>query len=71
MANFRLVDPQTVEQHNEYYEIRISPPGEEPYSVFFTTDEENLEETAAQVVSDQAQPGEWIVIPHRKKHGEA
>ena len=67
MHHFRLLDPHTLDQHDAYYEIRITPPGEEPFSVYFTTDETDIEETAAQVVADQAQPGEWVVLPHGAK----
>jgi hypothetical protein len=35
--------------------------------LFFTTNEENLEDVAAEIVTDQL-PGvkHWTVIPHRK-----
>lgn len=68
MAQYQLVDRSTIEHHNEYYEVRTTQNGEDqPQSLFFTTNEENLEDTAAAVAADHM-PGvkHWTVIPHRK-----
>lgn len=68
MAQYQLVEKAAIEHHNEYYEIRTTQnDNEHPQSLFFTTNEENLEDTAAAVVADQM-PGvkHWAVIPHRK-----
>ena len=66
MANYTLVEKHDIEDHNEYYEVRTTHT-DDPRSLFFTTNEENLETTAADVVADNM-PGakSWTVIPHRK-----
>ena len=68
MAQYQLVERAAIEHHNEYYELRTTQNGtEQPESIFFTTNEENLEEVAADVVTEHL-PGvkHWAVIPHRK-----
>lgn len=67
MAQYTLVKKHTIEHHNEYYEVRTTQQEGHPQSLFFTTNEENLEEVAADVVADHL-PGvtHWTVIPHRK-----
>lgn len=66
MAQYTLVEKQHIEEHNEYYEVRTTHT-DNPKSLFFTTNEENLETTAADVVADNM-PGvnNWTIIPHRK-----
>lgn len=66
MAQYQLVDKHNIEHHNLYYELRTTQTNE-PRSLFFTTNEENLEETAANIVADHL-PGtdHWAIIPHRK-----
>lgn len=68
MAQYQLVDKAAIEHHNEYYEVRSTQNSDDhPESLFFTTNEENLEDTAANIVADHM-PGvkQWTVIPHRK-----
>lgn len=67
MAHYQLVEKHAIEHHNEYYEVRPTQTDNEPKSLFFTTNEENLEEVAAAIVSEHM-PGvkHWAVIPHRK-----
>ena len=68
MAQYQLVERAAIEHHNEYYELLTTQNGtEQPESIFFTTNEENLEEVAADVVAEHL-PGvkHWTVIPHRK-----
>jgi hypothetical protein len=67
MATYQLVEKHTIEHHNEYYEVRTTEEEKEPRSLFFSTNEENLEEVAADIVADHL-PGvkKWTVIPHRK-----
>lgn len=67
MATYQLVERHAIEHHNEYYEVRTTPESEQPQSLFFTTNEENLEEVAADVAAEHL-PGvkSWTVIPHRK-----
>ncbi|QIP11851.1 hypothetical protein G8759_04000 [Spirosoma aureum] len=67
MAKYKLVEKHAVEHHNEYYEVKITQDSDHPESLFFTTNEENLEEVAASIIADH-KPGvkHWTVIPHRK-----
>lgn len=67
MAQYKLVEKHAVEHHNEYYEVRTTQEESDPRSLFFTTNEENLEDVAADIVADHL-PGvnHWTVIPHRK-----
>lgn len=67
MAKYQLVEKHAIEHHNEYYEVRTTHEGNQTHSVFFTTNEENLEDVAADIVSSHM-PGvtNWTVIPHRK-----
>lgn len=68
MAQYQLVEKHDIEQHNEYYELRTTQT-DQPQSLFFATNEENLEDVAAQIVNDKL-PGaaHWTIIPHRKNH---
>ncbi len=64
MAKYQLVEEPTVEHKNEYFEIRFD---DRRPSLFFTTNEENLETTAKTIVAAEAtDAGEYHVIPHRK-----
>ncbi len=67
MATYQLVEKHEIEHHNEYYEVRTTQDSEHPQSLFFTTNEENLEDVAADIAADHL-PGvkHWTVIPHRK-----
>ena len=67
MAHYQLVEKHAIEHHNEYYEVRTTETNDQPKSLFFSTNEENLEEVAAAVIADHL-PGvkHWTVIPHRK-----
>lgn len=67
MAQYQLVEKHAIEHHNEYYEVRTTETNDQPKSLFFSTNEENLEEVAAAVIADHL-PGvkHWTVIPHRK-----
>ena len=67
MAHYQLVEKHSIEHHNEYYEVRTTQADKQTKSLFFSTNEENLEEVAAAIVADHL-PGvkQWTVIPHRK-----
>ena len=67
MATYQLVEKHAVEHHNEYFELQLNPSDAHPRSLYFTTNEENLETTASDIIADQA-PGtkSWTIIPHRK-----
>ncbi len=67
MAQYQLVEKHTIEHHNEYYEVRSTQNDDQPKSLFFTTNDENLEDVATAVVADHM-PGvkHWTVVPHRK-----
>lgn len=67
MANYQLVDKHAIEHHNEYYEVRTTQDTEQPRSLFFTTNAENLEDVAAAIAAEHL-PGakHWTIIPHRK-----
>jgi hypothetical protein len=67
MAQYQLVEKHAIEHHNEYYEVRTTQDSDSPTSLFFTTNEENLEDVAASVAAEHL-PGakHWTVIPHRK-----
>lgn len=67
MAHYQLVEKHSIEHHNEYYEVRTTQADDQTKSLFFSTNEENLEEVAAAIVADHL-PGvkQWTVIPHRK-----
>ncbi|GAB3036117.1 hypothetical protein [Spirosoma pulveris] len=67
MAQYQLVEKQAIEHHNEYYEVRTTQDNDQTKSLFFTTNEENLEEVAAAIVAENM-PGvkHWTVVPHRK-----
>ncbi len=67
MAQYQLVEKHQIEHHNEYYEVRTTQDNDQPKSLFFTTNEENLEEVAAAIVSEHLSGAKhWTVIPHRK-----
>ncbi|GAB3539874.1 hypothetical protein [Spirosoma fluminis] len=67
MAQYQLVEKHAIEHHNEYYEVRITQEGDHPESLFFITNEENLEDVAADIIADH-KPGvkHWTIVPHRK-----
>ncbi|WP_338874324.1 hypothetical protein WBJ53_01755 [Spirosoma sp. SC4-14] len=66
MSVYKLVEKHAVEHHNEYYEVRITD-GKHPQSLFFTTNEENLEDVAADIIAKlEPNAKNWTVIPHRK-----
>lgn len=66
MTDYQLVERHEIEHHNEYYEVRTTGT-DESRSLFFTTNAENLETVAADIVATEF-PGakNWTVIPHRK-----
>lgn len=67
MGRYKLVRKHEVEHHNRYYELRMNNNAEHPYSLFFITDEENLEEIAAEIRQNEAPNNDdWTIIPHRK-----
>ena len=67
MAQYQLVEKHSIEHHNEYYEVRTTQDEDGQKSLFFTTNEENLEDVAAAVVADHLSGARhWTVIPHRK-----
>ena len=67
MAQYQLVEKHAIEHHNECYEVRTTQDNDQPKSLFFTSNEENLEEVATAIVADHL-PGvkHWTLIPHRK-----
>jgi hypothetical protein len=68
MAQYQLVEKHDIEKHNEYFEVRTTHTSM-PKSLFFTTNEENLEDVATAIIQDEM-PGteHWTIIPHRKSH---
>lgn len=68
MNKYQLVEKREIQHHNEYYELRTTQT-ERPQSLYFTTNEENLEDVAAAIILDEM-PGteHWTIIPHRKSH---
>lgn len=66
MTTYQLVEKQDIQHHNEYYELRITQT-DNPRSLFFTTNEEDLEAVAADIVRSEW-PGvaHYTLIPHRK-----
>ncbi|GAB3913723.1 hypothetical protein GCM10028803_58250 [Larkinella knui] len=65
--NFQLVEKDDIWQHNEYYEVHTTQDDSHAKSLFFTTNEENLEEVAAAIASVHLPDAKhWTVIPHRK-----
>ncbi|MFT4030967.1 MAG: hypothetical protein QM669_00965 [Siphonobacter sp.] len=48
---YQFVDPQEEGFHNEYFEIRLSEKGTELRSIYFTSNEDNLEEMAEEIVN--------------------
>lgn len=67
MAQYQLVEKHAIEHHNEYYEVRATQANGDNKSLFFSTNEENLEEVAAAIVADHMSGSKhWTVIPHRK-----
>ncbi len=68
MAQYQLVEKHDVEHHAEYFEVRTTQT-DNPKSLFFTTNEENLEEVAADIIKAQMpNAAHWTIIPHRKSH---
>ncbi len=67
MAQYQLVEKHAIEHHNEYFEVRTTQSEKDPESLFFVTNEENLEEVAVVIVGEHW-PGvkHWTIIPHRK-----
>ncbi len=67
MATYQLVEKHAIEHHNEYYEVRTTQDTDGPTSLFFTTNEENLEHVAAAIAADHLPSAKhWTIIPHRK-----
>ena len=67
MAQYHLVEKHAISQHNEYYELRTTHDTDQPSSLFFTTNEENLEDVAATIVAEHmSKVKHWTIIPHRK-----
>ncbi|MBD2754846.1 hypothetical protein [Spirosoma validum] len=67
MAQYQLVDKHTIQQHNEYYELRTTQDTDQPTSLFFITNEENLEDVAATIVAEHlSKVKHWTIIPHQK-----
>jgi hypothetical protein len=66
MVKYQLVEKHAIENRNEYYELRIGPEAEHPQSLFFTTNEENLEKVAAEIIQEKAPGQHWTIVPHRK-----
>jgi hypothetical protein len=65
---YHLVQEHDIEHKNEYFEIRFQGDNARE-SLFFVSDEENLEDVAGQIVVQHAQSHKkWVLIPHRKKH---
>lgn len=66
MTTYQLVEKHDIQHHNEYYELRTTQTSHQQ-SLFFTTNEENLEEVAADIAAAEL-PGvaHYTVIPHRK-----
>ncbi|MDB5239850.1 MAG: hypothetical protein JWP57_475 [Spirosoma sp.] len=68
MNQYQLVEKHDVQHHNEYFELRTTQT-DNPRSLFFTTNEENLEDVAAAIIQDEMPDTEhWTIIPHRKSH---
>lgn len=66
MTQYRLVEKHDIQHHNEYYELRTTRTDNQR-SLFFTTNEENLEEVAADIAENELSGVEhYTVIPHRK-----
>ncbi|GAB2570642.1 hypothetical protein GCM10027190_20720 [Spirosoma areae] len=67
MGHYQLVEKHAIEHHNEYYEVRTTQTDGQPKSLFFTTNDENLEQVAASIVAEHLSDAKhWTVIPHRK-----
>ena len=66
MTKYQLVEKHDIQHHNEYYELRTTQTDDQK-SLFFTTNEENLEAVAADIAQSEL-PGveHYTVIPHRK-----
>ncbi len=66
MATYQLVEKHAIEHHNEYYEVQTTQ-DEQRRSLFFTTNDENLEDVAAEIAAQHLSGAKhWTVIPHRK-----
>ncbi len=64
---YKIVKEADIEHKNEYYEVRINENGHHKRSIFFTTNAENLEACAAEIVAAQARGAkDWHVVPHLK-----
>jgi hypothetical protein len=64
---YKIVHESDIEHKNEYYEVRIDENTPHRRSIFFTTNEENLEACAAEIVATEAQGAQhWHVVPHLK-----
>lgn len=67
MATYQLVEKHAIEHHNEYYEVRTTQDDSQSRSLFFTSNDENLEEVATAIIADHLPSAKhWTVIPHRK-----
>ncbi|MBO9636614.1 hypothetical protein [Siphonobacter aquaeclarae] len=68
--HYQFVDPEREALHNEYFEISFPGDDAPARSLFFISNEENLEEVAAYIVGKYVgNEPEWTLIPHRKRHG--
>ena len=67
MLHFQLVEKDDISQHNEYYEVHTTQDAPHFKSLYFTTNEENLEEVAAAIAAEHMPNAKhWTIIPHRK-----
>ena len=67
MAHYQLVEKDAIKHHNEYYEVRTTQETDHPESLFFITNDENLEDVAAAIIADHLpKVKNWTIIPHRK-----
>ena len=67
MAQYQLVEKHAIEHHNEYFEVRSTQNEQDIESLFFVTNEENLEDVATAIVAEHwPSVKHWTIIPHRK-----
>ena len=66
MTQYQLVEKHDIQHHNEYYELRTTQTDDQK-SVFFTTNEENLEDVAADIAQNELSGvTHYTIVPHRK-----
>ena len=63
---YQIVQEEEIEHKNEYYELHLINNSQQE-RIFFSTNQENLEQAARQIIDDMGiEVEKWHIIPHVK-----